>query len=285
MNPLLNRKQALEAKQSIRDGKRTTSGSRRRHDSASGFVCALNRRGSWPEMASTYALPVASMPHAHSHIHSHSHSHSPSLPSMPGPGVQRPSQSPRAVRQERSNGDLHSHTRSEILHDHGHNQTHEQPHEQSEANTHTGRRHYSNDMMSGNGYSEKQFLGVSPLRAQPNGYTRASQLEPYIEEVYSQSHKSEQDHSHNHSHHGHKDHESHEQRHHHSQHGTSNGHAGHEHSKVPIEKRSGFTNLLLPHVERWPLLHSIMKEKDSRRIFYFMRFVRTTWILSTLLIP
>lgn len=41
----------------------------------------------------------------------------------------------------------------------------------------------------------------------------------------------------------------------------------HDHSA----ERSRFTNLLLPYTARWPLLHTVMTEKDSRRIFYFMR--------------
>lgn len=34
--------------------------------------------------------------------------------------------------------------------------------------------------------------------------------------------------------------------------------------------RSTFTNLLLPYTAKFPLLHTVMTEKDSRRIFYFM---------------
>ncbi|KAL1872808.1 hypothetical protein VTK73DRAFT_1279 [Phialemonium thermophilum] len=34
--------------------------------------------------------------------------------------------------------------------------------------------------------------------------------------------------------------------------------------------RSKLTDVLLPFMLRWPLLHTIMSEKDSRRIFYFM---------------
>lgn len=41
----------------------------------------------------------------------------------------------------------------------------------------------------------------------------------------------------------------------------------HDHSA----ERSRFTNLLLPYTAKWPLLHTVMTEKDSRRIFYFMR--------------
>jgi solute carrier family 30 (zinc transporter), member 5/7 len=46
-------------------------------------------------------------------------------------------------------------------------------------------------------------------------------------------------------------------------------HHGHDHGQV---ERSSFTKLLLPYTSRWPLLHSIMTEKDSRRIFYFMGY-------------
>ena len=37
----------------------------------------------------------------------------------------------------------------------------------------------------------------------------------------------------------------------------------------PIE-RSKFTSFVLTLTERWPLIHTILVEKDSRRIFYFM---------------
>ena len=37
--------------------------------------------------------------------------------------------------------------------------------------------------------------------------------------------------------------------------------------------RSRFTAMLLPYTEKWPLVHAILVEKDSRRIFYFMVYV------------
>ena len=54
------------------------------------------------------------------------------------------------------------------------------------------------------------------------------------------------------------------------------GHNHHDHSHNPshsksVEPRSRFTSFILPFVLRWPLLHTIMSDKDSRRIFYFMR--------------
>lgn len=45
-------------------------------------------------------------------------------------------------------------------------------------------------------------------------------------------------------------------------------------SEVPDASR--FTNYLLPHVLDWPLLHTILVEKDSRRIFYFMWYGRVS---------
>jgi zinc transporter 5/7 len=54
-----------------------------------------------------------------------------------------------------------------------------------------------------------------------------------------------------------------------------NGHHHHGHSDAShaksVEPRSRFTSYILPFVLRWPLLHTVMSEKDSRRIFYFMR--------------
>lgn len=41
-------------------------------------------------------------------------------------------------------------------------------------------------------------------------------------------------------------------------------------------ERSRFTNLLLPFTSEWPLLHTILVEKDSRRIFYFMSYVASS---------
>lgn len=38
---------------------------------------------------------------------------------------------------------------------------------------------------------------------------------------------------------------------------------------------SKFSEFIIQHTPHWPLLHSILAEKDSRRIFYFMWFVRS----------
>jgi zinc transporter 5/7 len=52
-------------------------------------------------------------------------------------------------------------------------------------------------------------------------------------------------------------------------HGDAHDHHGHDHTA----ERSKFTALLLPYTSRYPLLHAIMTDKDSRRIFYFMSYV------------
>ena len=77
----------------------------------------------------------------------------------------------------------------------------------------------------------------------------------------SRSHShSHHDHDHDHHGHDHHDHAHHEHNHHNHPHGHS-------------AKRSRFTSFLLAYTSRWPMLHTIMTDKDSRRIFYFMRFV------------
>ena len=54
-------------------------------------------------------------------------------------------------------------------------------------------------------------------------------------------------------------------------------HSNHQHHhqstrlKIPEHAQmSRFSESVIQHVPRWPLLHSILAEKDSRRIFYFM---------------
>lgn len=55
---------------------------------------------------------------------------------------------------------------------------------------------------------------------------------------------------------------------------TSTRSERHHHTTLPItprEEPSRFSNLLIRKFQHWSLLHSILVEKDSRRIFYFMR--------------
>ncbi len=45
-------------------------------------------------------------------------------------------------------------------------------------------------------------------------------------------------------------------------------HHGHSHGEP--KACSKFTEFLLPYTSKWPILHAVMTERDSRRIFYFM---------------
>ncbi|KAL2133380.1 hypothetical protein VTI74DRAFT_2468 [Chaetomium olivicolor] len=47
-------------------------------------------------------------------------------------------------------------------------------------------------------------------------------------------------------------------------------HSHHHHDHDRLAERSRFTSLLLPYSSRWPLLHAVLTDRDSRRIFYFM---------------
>lgn len=47
---------------------------------------------------------------------------------------------------------------------------------------------------------------------------------------------------------------------------------GHGHTK-----QSRFTKFLLEHIQQWSLIHSILAEKDSRRIFYFMWYEKCSF--------
>lgn len=200
-------------------------------------------------MASTYALPVSAIPHSHGHSHVRSHSHTRSFsPSKLGPGGQKAANTSRALRQERSNGSLHSHAHSESLHNYGNNQERAQNFEPFRTNTELPTQIQNNNLAPGGVYAEQRPCDLAPAYSQSNGY-EAGQT------AASRTHLNHEDGDHSHDGHAHHDHASH----------------GHPHGTT--EKRSRFTRTLLPYTERWTLLYSILKEKDSRRIFYFMACV------------
>lgn len=64
------------------------------------------------------------------------------------------------------------------------------------------------------------------------------------------------------------------QHHHHHHPPRSGDHHGDAHAPHQAHDQKSrpslFTRTLLPHTARFPLLHAILVEKDSRRIFYFM---------------
>ncbi|KAL3421112.1 cation efflux protein zinc transporter [Phlyctema vagabunda] len=195
-------------------------------------------------MASTYALPAATMTNSHhGHVHSHSHSHSPIRP-VPYSG-----NTSRSMKHERSNGSLHAHTHSAPHHDHGHKQHHEpslptvpSPRlEDLPAFTDPFDRHHDHDHDHSQSHSHSHDHDHFHLHSHSEKPT--SSYEPPTNSVIPHHH----DHAHDHDH-----------DHHNHSHGTT------------LETRSRFTNRLLPLVQGYPLLHTILAEKDSRRIFYFM---------------
>jgi zinc transporter 5/7 len=217
-------------------------------------------------MASTYALPVASIPHGHIHAHSHSGNSPSRSPSKLGPGIQSNPNS-RNLRQERSDGSMRMLSRPQsfhegtLRHDHGHNHSH------TEGAIDFRSSPYKN--------------GPSPVLEEPpkHAHSRTASYTPlYINDEKAShnhshphtDHDHHHDHDHAHDHHdldGHNKHDKHECHDH--DHGHDHAHGnGHSHSK--LEKRSRFTTFLLTYSESSSLLHSILIEKDSRRIFYFM---------------
>lgn len=199
-------------------------------------------------MASTYALPVSAMPHSHGHSHVHSHSHTPSFsPSKLGPGGQKAMNTSRVLRQERSNGSLHSHAYSESSNNYGNSQQRARNFERLPTDADLPPQMQKNDLTLGEAYAEQRPYEFPPANMQSNNYERGLEAASHI-------HHDHGDHDHSHHDHAHHDHTSH----------------GHSHGTA--EKRSRFTRTVLPYTEGWTLLHSILKEKDSRRIFYFMRY-------------
>ena len=55
-------------------------------------------------------------------------------------------------------------------------------------------------------------------------------------------------------------------------HHSPKGHHHHHDAHHQHENHSMFTRMLLRNTQKWPLLNSILADKDSRRIFYFMRY-------------
>jgi zinc transporter 5/7 len=209
---------------------------------------------------------VSAIPHSHSHshnhVHAHSHSHSPSFsPSKLGPGGQRGANASRAVRHERSGGSLHSYSMSDSLHDHGHINTSIGPrYGRSFANTDMSSRTHINGAKPAAGFNEKFTYDGSPEIAEMSGHESSPSVSGH-------SHK-DHDHDYDHTHNDH-DHDHDHSNYNHSHH----DHKHHVHSHSATIKPSRFTLLILPYTESWPLLNTIMKEKDSRRIFYFMRYI------------
>ena len=120
---------------------------------------------------------------------------------------------------------------------------------------------------------ESEELDMPPFSTgvPPNGgrrksrYTNGQTSSPSVlyQELTGISTEPASGHNHNHSHDHDHDHDDHT-------HGCQSGHIA---IAKPAEPRSRVTNLLLRRTKTWSLIQSILLEKDSRRIFYFMTYV------------
>ncbi|KAM7200810.1 Cation efflux family domain containing protein [Rhypophila sp. PSN 637] len=203
-------------------------------------------------MASSYALPASAIPqyhhHSSDHSHSHSHSHSTSPPSFSSLG------SSRSRRDSRANG-THSRMRSE-------------QHQANSTAPIQTRQNVPPPLAPSSHWRTESTPGGRLLMTPTNGTfdSKNEYKPPTPTESHSHSHAHAHSHSHDHDHdHNHDHKHSHEPDHKHGHDHHDHNH-GHSHSK----DRSTFTKLLLPYTARWPLIHAIVTEKDSRRIFYFM---------------
>lgn len=213
-------------------------------------------------MASTYALPVSPLPHTpHTHYrqhchggHTHSHSQSynrSSSPSKLAPAGSRPAYTPGTP----LIGNMHSRTQSAHLPNHLVNldldrHTVSPVREQSPAQS--GDENPLGDEGDDTPYPKNQ--PTTPLYSEFTGVDFNQPAD---------------DHPHNgHAHHGHS-----------HLHGHSHSHGDHPHDDhvcqghhpKAAEPRSKFTTFMLKRTLNFPLLQSILLEKDSRRIFYFMK--------------
>ncbi|KAK0367772.1 cation efflux family protein [Colletotrichum limetticola] len=217
-------------------------------------------------MASSYALPSSALPHAHHH-HMHSHSHSP--PSL------------HALKSTMSTGGLHSHSQSQDStgSSHAHNHDHSHGHN---GHAHGGHSHHRANSSQSSIPRERAAprslasmdgwkTDITPSGRQLLTPTHGSFSETFqpldgamtIGEHSHDHHDHDHSHSHDHAHgdcHG-RDHHGHSHAHSHSH---SHSHS-HDHAKPSL-----FTRVLLKYTPAVPVLHTILVEKDSRRIFYFM---------------
>ncbi|KAJ2967197.1 hypothetical protein NUW58_g10504 [Xylaria curta] len=202
-------------------------------------------------MASSYALPQAPLPHsAHGSIdHLHSHTHSP------------PSFGHSRARSSLSNASVRSHS-------HSHSHSHESIDEDVVAHSRQNMAQYrANSFVA----LQRRENRPSPLRQNSEGVPSPGKVKGGVaSHKHTHSHDNEHHHNHNHNHshdHDH-DHDHHANDHHdHHNHRDRHGHHNHDYHSHEYSKLTG---LLLPYTSRWPLVHAVMTDKDSRRIFYFM---------------
>ncbi|KAF4496772.1 zinc transporter [Fusarium agapanthi] len=219
-------------------------------------------------MASSYALPTSTLPHAHqNHMHSHTRSHSQSSLNNLGRQSTFSNGSLPSVPDEEHNHDFshdhvdgngnHSaHSHNPSIHKHGHRRS-----RMSNTSATIAREKLPPAPLNTlKGWTEERTPGgKSILTPGPESANMAYSPPEFPHDHHDHEHH---DHSHDHSH-----------SHNHSHSHDHSNHYGHDHGYPHHDdkgKRSLFTRMILPYTTRFPILNAILIEKDSRRIFYFM---------------
>ncbi|KAI0438759.1 cation efflux protein [Xylaria telfairii] len=207
-------------------------------------------------MVSSYALPQAPLPHNHSthssidHLHTHSsHSHSP------------PSFGRSRSRSSLSNGSVRSHSYS-YSHSHGHGHSHSNESIDEDAVAHARQnmsQYHANSFVP----LQRRENRPSPLRQNTEELPSLGEPEDRAASPHKDIHCHDNGHHHDHVHNHIHSHD-HEHDHEHDREHSHHDHWRHTH------QFSRLTGLLLLYTSKWPLVHAIMTDKDSRRIFYFM---------------
>ncbi|KAK7218789.1 hypothetical protein V2G26_006792 [Clonostachys chloroleuca] len=207
-------------------------------------------------MTSSYALPSSTLPHAHQNpLHSHSRSKA-------SIGSWKSSMSNGGL-----NPQLESHEESSHEHTHSHGRTDSQV-SNSEA-TFASRRSRPQALDKMAGWKRETTAGGKSILT-PGPDTVSTPYAPPIQHTHDHGNHDHHDHDHSHGHDHHHHHHHHDHDHDHDHKHDHDHYHPHGLAQEQNSERSLFTKLILPHTARFSLLHAIVSEKDSRRIFYFM---------------
>ncbi|KAL8369808.1 hypothetical protein RB595_000244 [Gaeumannomyces hyphopodioides] len=214
----------------------------------------------------SYALPTA-IPHSHhgaGHMHTHSHS-PPTFGHLTQQTTRRAdrsslSGSTHSHSHDREHDHSHSHDREDShnhshnhshSHDHDHDHDHDHSHSHShgpDSSSHSHLHSYSLDSSRYSDTKSSSYQAISghlrpKVPAALDGHNWKSAMTPGGKHVVTPSQSSFDI--------------------------PYDAPAPHRDHESPAD-RSWVTNFLLPRMARWPLIHAVLVEKDSRRIFYFM---------------
>ncbi|KAM3509882.1 hypothetical protein MY10362_000325 [Beauveria mimosiformis] len=183
-------------------------------------------------MAAPYILPSSALPHAHQkHMHSHSQSQS-SLSAWRAGSTENLAPAIEEHQDETSNDHTHSHTHTHT-HSHSHSHAHHArsgSHVSNRGAALTRDRPRPASLDVMDGWTHEKTMSGKSIIAHDGELTSATPYSP-PRQMHNTSHT------------------------------------------LPYDanaERSMFTAALLPYTAKFPIIHAIMTEKDSRRIFYFM---------------